>query len=96
MVLSVAVALCALVGVALFFVPPGTQVANARNVQMSGADDAWILDLPGLLEEQAAVVETAEATPAQEGEMLIPAAAEETDADLPGWLILATSKEGTP
>jgi len=86
---AVVLALCLLVGVGVYFTPT-TRVADARR---TAPDDAWILELPELLQEQAAVAEFSE--PADEdADAVIPAVAEETDAEVPGWLILATSKEG--
>jgi hypothetical protein len=91
--LSSIVALSLLVGVAVYFTPPATPTADATQVQAKAvASDAdWILDLPELLEGQVVVDDDEE--PA---DSLIPAAADETDGEIPGWLILATSKEGMP
>jgi hypothetical protein len=91
--ISSIIAICLLVGVAAYFTPPATPTA-AVLVQANppaGLDD-WILELPELLEAQVVVDFDDEET----ADSLIPAAADETDGDIPGWLILATSKEGTP
>jgi predicted component of type VI protein secretion system len=92
--ISSIVAICLLVGVAVYFTPPVTPTADATLVQAKTAalDDDWILELPELLEAQVVVDFDDEET----ADSLIPAAAEETDGDIPGWLILATSKEGMP
>jgi hypothetical protein len=92
---STAAAVCLLVGVAALFMPRATPLADATAVQAGEPDDAWILALPELLEAQTAVIETADVPVDDDADSLIHAVADETDADLPGWLILATSKEGS-
>jgi len=91
--LAAVVAICVLVGVGVFLVPNSTESADAgraqKNVVRAAANDEWILDLPELLEVQAGVED------ADAADSLVPVVVEETDADIPSWLILATSKEGT-
>ena len=86
---AVVLALCLLVGVGVYFAPT-TRVADARR---AAPDDAWILELPELLQEQAAAAEFSEPVD-EEAEAVLRSVAEEADAEVPGWLILATSKEG--
>ena len=85
-------ALALLVGIAVYLTPKSTNVADARSGQMKEvAADAWLLELPEWLGEQSAVVEV---TDAEEAESLAPA--DDAEGDVPAWLILATSKRGTP
>lgn len=92
--LAVAIAACFFVGVAIYLTPNSTQSVDAGHAQpklvASTTSDDWILDLSELLEVQVA------ADDAETVDALDPASFEETESEVPGWLILATSKDGMP